>query len=245
MDLCNRLGFSGMGLPPTFDLDDIMNGILLESPLHVNWDMYATFAIIVPQSDLDNMIRQLRLDNTIWDEQVGTDKRAVRVLGVAEPRIHDYTIRELTVVALSPPFLPQGSALAVMSHEHRSLVHTHPTEWQQLRLHGGNEHCHHFQLPPSRRERTEQLSIFALIVNAFHKFQTWHLRQTSDDAMIRATSLSSESLLAYDDALRDAIKEIFHVPYMLDADVMTPTTGNVQLPPQSFADIGEPMDIDQ
>ena len=44
--------------------------------------MYATFAVIVPQSDLDNMIRQLRLDNAIWDEQVETDKRAVRVLGV-------------------------------------------------------------------------------------------------------------------------------------------------------------------
>ncbi|KAI4525144.1 hypothetical protein K525DRAFT_277719 [Schizophyllum commune Loenen D] len=165
--LCNHLGFGGMNLPPAFDLDNIMNGILLESSLHVNWDMYATFAIIVPQTHLLKMIDQLRRDNAIWDQKAETDERAVRVLGVAEPRVHNYTIEELTVVALSPAFLPQGSSLAVLSHEHRSLVNTHPTAWQQRRLDIGNQHCLSFPLPPSHRGRAEQLSIFALITHSW------------------------------------------------------------------------------
>ncbi|KAL1708892.1 hypothetical protein EV121DRAFT_287141 [Schizophyllum commune] len=235
--LCNHLGFGGMNLPPAFDLDNIMNGILLESSLHVNWDMYATFAIIVPQTHLLKMIDQLRRDNAIWDQKAETDERAVRVLGVAEPRVHNYTIEELTVVALSPAFLPQGSSLAVLSHEHRSLVNTHPTAWQQRRLDIGNQHCLSFPLPPSHRGRAEQLSIFALIVNAFHKFRMWRLRQASDDAMIRASAHSTSFLTSYETALEAGMREIFYVPFTLDPNVLTPRTGNAPLPPQSLGEV--------
>ncbi|KAL1757954.1 hypothetical protein FB107DRAFT_272386 [Schizophyllum commune] len=213
VDLCQYLRFNGKDSTVDFDLDNIMNGILLESSLHMNWDLYATFAIVIPLQDLEDMIDQLERDNAVWDDNTEMDEHAVRILGAAEPQCHNYKVEKLTIVALSPAFLPRGGPLPVIPINDRSLHHARVTEWKQLRLDATADFYHDFHMPPSRRTCEEQISIFALVVNAFHKFQAWIKRQQDGDQMIRESSITSVTLERYERMLNKAVRLIFHTPY--------------------------------
>ncbi|KAJ3481693.1 hypothetical protein NLJ89_g12190 [Agrocybe chaxingu] len=60
----------------TFDLDSIINGILLEATYHVQWDVYGTFCIVPAEDDARAMLSALRTSNQQWTVHEFNDRPA-------------------------------------------------------------------------------------------------------------------------------------------------------------------------
>ncbi|CAA7259447.1 unnamed protein product [Cyclocybe aegerita] len=110
--------------------------------------------------------------------------------------VYPYTVTELEVIVLSPHFLPGGKSLSVLPNEWRRLhsdngdpVKDH-TLWKNYHR-GSGWHVVDEEGQPIRiavchgRDAQESLSLFALLVNTYHKLLDYSKRPIPD-AFLRA-----------------------------------------------------------
>ncbi|CAA7269622.1 unnamed protein product [Cyclocybe aegerita] len=94
----------------TFDLDSIINGILLEATYHVQWDVYGTFCIVPAVDDARAMLSALRTSNQQWTVNEFNDRPA-RPLDVG---VAPFDRPKWDVVILHPRgLLPDGETLPI------------------------------------------------------------------------------------------------------------------------------------
>ncbi|KAJ7510324.1 hypothetical protein B0H11DRAFT_1958535, partial [Mycena galericulata] len=227
------------GLAPFF-LNSLPNSKLLESNLHTDLDLYATFCFCVPQMQLFEIQRELIRINALWEKEVNKNPTAKRVI---DTRKDPFVIKQLVVIIIRPAmFLPRNERILLLDKSARALVPLDhhgvipPEEdgdsWKPY----GISKTDPSQLadsqgvywdPPNIMERAVEhaLSVFAVIVNAQSKFVGL---DNSNVAKIR-----------WEFILESVVNEIFFVPknFQDDNTQVLPLTISTNMTEQSSTEV--------
>ncbi|KIM37120.1 hypothetical protein M413DRAFT_278282 [Hebeloma cylindrosporum] len=198
-----------------FELDSIINCILLEASYHVQWDVYGTFCIVPAEDDAQAMLAALKTSNQKWIVNEALP-RPFRPLNVS---LAPFYQPKWDVVVLHPQgFLPDGETLPFAEGRYFHTPTSPPpqntvtwTYWIPLGDQLVSASNPNIPFPPftpqDARSRTQTtlppISSLAMVVNAHAKLQSFMTRHSAE---------ATPRIRMFAKLVSELMDEIFFVP---------------------------------
>ncbi|KAL1689350.1 hypothetical protein GGG16DRAFT_115174 [Schizophyllum commune] len=206
--LATRQKFAGN--QQTFEYESPANAILLNASLARMFVEFDIYCITIPLADLVALKGQLERDNAEWARRAAQDPLTERILGSSNAGLHSYDIKTLAILNFSPQLLPRGCPMVILGNESRYLEPGGKNTPGTHYTYNPSGLLCEIPYPPTLRNDTEKLSLFALIVRAQSKLST--LIPTAGHSFFDISIIVTDLIAEHRRVCEEVVQEIFYVP---------------------------------